>query len=105
MLRSQKRFGNETCSLSNQLLSFYYQDYEQHYSGLQIWYFICILNLAPNLNTFAEEDLLGHLSKHKHGTQYWGDLLAFYYNVSNLLCRPRRLLCMLDGLRSSCQEE
>jgi hypothetical protein len=107
MLHGDRRFGNETGPLANQLFSFFYRDHELYYTGLQNLVLHLHTHLVAqynnygslsNTNTFAQEDLIGHLSKSKHGTRYWGDLLAFYYNVSYLLrhCLVHRLSFLLD---------
>lgn len=91
MLHGAKKFSDKTRFLSTQLLNIYYKEHGKYYDGLanlvlhlHIHYPTQYENYGSlnNTNCFAQENLIGDFAKNKHGSRYWGDLLAYYFNVS-----------------------
>jgi hypothetical protein len=91
MLHGRNIFKDKTSILAHRLISIYYKDHHKYYVRLEnlvlhlhAHYAMQYINFGSlsNTNCFAQENLLGSFVKNKHGTRYWGDLLAHYFNVS-----------------------
>ena len=77
--------------MAHKLFIVFYRDHEVFYEGLQNYVLHVHLHFAElykthgslcNINTFAQEDFMGFVSKCKNGTNHWADQLVFYLNVS-----------------------
>ena len=71
----------------------YYEDHSMYFDGLQN--LVLHLHLHYDrlfdqhgslcyLGTFSQEDFIGAVSKNHHGSRFHGDLIAYYYEVSQL---------------------
>jgi hypothetical protein len=87
---SEALFGEKTSKMAGDLFARYYRDHELFYSGLQNF----VLHIHRHFqkqhdnfgalsytSTFAQEDLVGHISTNRHGTRYHGDLITYYYSL------------------------
>ena len=87
-------YGKETRKIAERLFLKYYEDHPKYYRGVQNY----VLHLhqhfgeqyvnygsLSNVGCFSQEDLIGHLSNHIHGTRYFGDLIVHYYNIDFFL--------------------
>ncbi|CAF1493884.1 unnamed protein product [Adineta ricciae] len=90
LLHGRPEFGNRTADIANKLLTIYYRDHETFYVGLQNFVLHIHSHFADlykkhgslcNINTFSQEDLMGVVSKLKHGANHWADQLVFYLNI------------------------
>ncbi|CAF3121443.1 unnamed protein product [Rotaria sp. Silwood2] len=51
-----------------------------------------------SVNTFAQEDFIGYISKNKNGTTSFHNLLSYYYNIDVLLTNlNEKKMCAVDG--------
>jgi hypothetical protein len=91
LLHGRRIFGNRTADEAHELLKIFYLDHELFYRSLQNYVLHVHIHFSElyrnhgslsNINTFSQEDLMGSVSKCKHGSRYWADQLAFYLNVS-----------------------
>jgi len=83
--------GNQTADQAHILLSTFYRDHEIYYVHKQNFVLHLHAHYAElykdhgslcNINTFSQEDIMGAVSKFKHGSRFWGDQISFYLNVS-----------------------
>lgn len=105
---SEASFGDETSKIAGNLFEHYYRDHESFYSGLQNF----VLHLHRHFeeqydnfgaityaSTFAQEDLIGHVSSNRHGTRYHGDLITYYYSLDFALHNRMPVhVCAVDDL-------
>lgn len=83
-------FGDETQALADKLFEYYYKDHDIFYTGIQNY----VLHLhrhfgtqyqnygsLANIGCFHQEDLIGHISKNIHGSNYYSDLIVHYYSI------------------------
>jgi hypothetical protein len=91
LLHGGKVFGDTTADIAHELLTTFYRDHEIFYYCKQHFALHLHVHFAElyrnhgslcNINTFSQEDMMGFVSKLKHGTRCWSDQLAFYLNVS-----------------------
>ena len=91
LLHGRPVFGHQTADLAHELLIMFYRDHEKFYHRKQNFVLHIHSHFAElyrnhgslcNINTFSQEDIVGAVSRHKHGSTYWGDQLVFYLNVS-----------------------
>ncbi len=65
----------------------------QHFRDIYEWH-----GPLSSINTFAQEDFIGYISKNKNGTTSFQNLLAYYYNIDVLLSNfNEKNMCMVDG--------
>ncbi|CAF2855212.1 unnamed protein product [Rotaria sp. Silwood2] len=90
LLHGRRVFGDATAGLAHDLLTTFYRDHEMFYKYQQNYVLHLHIHYAEiyqnhgslcNINTFSQEDIMGAVSKCKHGSRYWGDQLAFYLNI------------------------
>lgn len=90
LLHGKAIFGHQTCDIADKLFCEYYRDHDNYYDGLQN----LVLHLHAHLTTiyknhgalsnigcFGQEDLIGNLGTNHHSTQYYGELISFYYSI------------------------
>ncbi len=91
MLHGRRVFNHRTADTAHELLIIFYRDHERFYADQQNFVLHVHSHFAElyrnhgslcNINTFSQKDFMGVVSKCKHGTNYWGDQIAFYLNVS-----------------------
>ncbi|UJR38891.1 hypothetical protein I4U23_031559 [Adineta vaga] len=83
-------FDNQTQTIADALFDQYYKDHELFYTGIQNF----VLHLhrhfgaqyrnygsLANIGCFHQEDLIGHISKNIHGSNYYSDLIVHYYSI------------------------
>ena len=99
-----------TNEIASELFRVYYQDHESFYRGLQNF----VLHIHSHFgqqhtnfgalsytSTFAQEDLIGHVSVNRHGSQHHGDLIAYYYSLdfalhNRMVAREDPDDCLID---------
>ena len=103
-------FDARTNEIASELFRVYYQDHGLFYRGLQNFVLHIHLHLGQQhenfgalsyTSTFAQEDLIGHVSVNRHGSQYHGDLIAYYYSLdfalhNRMLDRENPGDCLID---------
>ncbi|CAF3844015.1 unnamed protein product [Rotaria sordida] len=90
LLHGQSIVGLETGKLADELFQQFYRDHDEHYYGLQN----LVLHLhtdfvtmyqnhsaLSNIECFGQEDLIGSVESNHHGTRYYGESIAYYYNI------------------------
>ncbi|CAF1524702.1 unnamed protein product, partial [Didymodactylos carnosus] len=91
LLDSKRLSRGETSQTAENLFNLYYKDHELYYTGLQNFvlhvqiHFPTLYELVGglcNIGTFGQEDLIGSISKQKHGSRFYGDLITYYYNIN-----------------------
>ncbi|CAF3625540.1 unnamed protein product [Rotaria socialis] len=92
LLHGRRIFSVATAQNAHQLLKFFYRDHELFNESQQNFVLHLHIHYGElyrshgslcNINTFSQEDLMGAVSKYKHGSRHWVDQLAFYLNVSS----------------------
>lgn len=87
---SERVYGEQTSRIAGELFTCYYRDHGLFYDGCQNFVLHIHLHLEQQYenfgalaftSTFAQEDLIGHVSTNHHGSQYHGDLIAYYYSI------------------------
>jgi hypothetical protein len=87
-------FGHKTHVIADQLFNQYYKDHDLFYSGIQHYalhvhrhFTAQYLNYGSlaNIGCFHQEDLIGHISKNHHGSNYYPDLIVHYYSIDSYL--------------------
>ncbi|CAF3834664.1 unnamed protein product [Rotaria magnacalcarata] len=90
LLHGRRVFGEETASKADILLTTFYRDHELFYRALQDFALHLHMHFGElyqkhgslcNVNTFSQEDIMGAVSKYKHGSRFWGDQIVFYLNI------------------------
>ncbi|CAF1241007.1 unnamed protein product [Rotaria sordida] len=83
-------FDDKTQALADKLFEQYYKDHGIFYSDIQNY----VLHMhhhfgtqyqnygsLANIGCFYQEDLIGHISKNIHGSNYYSDLIVHYYSI------------------------
>jgi hypothetical protein len=91
MLHGPSSFGRDTADRANALLTTFYNDHSSYYTSKNNF----VLHLHShyidmykrhgslcNINTFHLEDIIGAVSRYKHGSRFWGEQIVFHLNVS-----------------------
>ena len=96
LLHSDKPFAKETSAKANLLLSIYYADnhlFFRHQLNFVLHLHRHYARLyeqngpLSSINTFAQEDFLGYISKNRNGARYFDNLIPHYYNLDVYLQR------------------
>ncbi|CAF3256097.1 unnamed protein product [Rotaria socialis] len=94
LLHADSVFNHTTSVTANNLFRQYYADHHKYFSHLANF----VLHLhqhfqvlydchgpLSSINTFAQEDFIGYISKNKNGATSFDTILAYYYNIDVLL--------------------
>lgn len=107
LLHGRNHVSQSTSRMADLLLSSYYRDHHlffkhhanlvlhlhQHYGQSYEWH-----GPLSSVNTFAQEDFMGYMSKNRNGTTYFGDQMAYYYNIDvHLKCSIQESTSICDG--------
>ncbi|CAF1434703.1 unnamed protein product [Rotaria sordida] len=90
LLHGPSIVGLETSKLADELFQQFYRDHDEHYYGLQNLVLHLHTHFATmyqnhgalsNIGCFGQEDLIGSVGSNHHGTRYYGESIAYYYNI------------------------
>ncbi|CAM4791381.1 unnamed protein product [Rotaria magnacalcarata] len=99
LLHGRRVFDDTTADRAHELLTTFYRDHETFYIGKQNFVLHLHEHFAQlykdhgslcNINTFSQEDLIGAVSKYKHGSRCFGDQIIFYLNIDFALKNANR---------------
>lgn len=106
LFHGEAYLGTQTGHMANLLFTKFYEDHGNFYSNLQNF----VLHLhahfsmlyenhgaLSNIGCFGQEDLIGHISSNRHGTNFFGDLITYYYNVDYHLHKNIHRIKPIDG--------
>ncbi|CAF4205511.1 unnamed protein product [Rotaria magnacalcarata] len=94
VLHADSVFNHITSATPNNLLRQYYADHHKYFSHLANFvlhlhqHFQVLYDFhgpLSSINTFAQEDFIGYISKNKNGTTSFDTILTYYYNIDVLL--------------------
>lgn len=94
LLHSDYTFISNTSAVAHKLLCKYYEDHHIYFSHHANFVLHLHQHLSEvykrygplsSINTFAQEDFIGHLNKNRNGTTSFENLFAYYYNIDTWL--------------------
>lgn len=106
LLHSGNLFGDATSTIARRLFSQFHQDHELYYNRLQSFKLHMHCHYASmfeshgslcNLGCFGQESFIGSISDNHHGTRYYGDSIAYYYNLDFFIQDKKKEAATEDG--------